>query len=324
MNKNLITCIGDGRFGEALMHTVATNHPNREVSIVTYAQRHEERAISEKTYRHFPEIALPDNVRIVRNEQGAKEAELLVLCTKAQLIESILNDRFKHLRGTQSPVLSASKGIQNSTQRRCSQVISQTLHIPNTNVAALAGPNFADELIQKTTPLETVIAGCNTVTEQARELFHCDNFSVQTSEDITGLEMCGAAKNVLAIFAGIVEQLHPDNEMHQILRERCLAELSTFVQASGGTKDIVHSPAGEGDLFLTMFNDKSRNRTFGKHLFANRQESASATVEGRATATAVATLAKITDADTPILHATAALLQSGKKPDREWAEVLLS
>jgi len=190
----------------------------------------------------------------------------------------------------------------------------------------LSGPSFALEVAQALPTAGVVASDDHSVAERVQRALATRAFRVYSSEDVTGVELAGAVKNVIAIAAGIVDGLGYGHNTVAALVTRGLAEIARLAVALGGRPDTLAGLAGLGDLVLTCTGALSRNRTLGQRLGrgATLQEaSAGIHAEGVRTALAACALAERHAIDMPIAHQMKAVLHSGKAPRQALEELML-
>jgi glycerol-3-phosphate dehydrogenase (NAD(P)+) len=212
-------------------------------------------------------------------------------------------------------IVSVAKGVESGTGRRMSEVLSEVLldHDP-ASIGVLSGPNLAREIMSGQ-PAATCVAFPDLRQAAAvQSLFVGDALRVYTSDDVVGCEVGGAAKNVIAIAAGVADGLGYGMNTKAALITRGLAELTRLGVALGGRPLTFLGLAGNGDLIATCSSPYSRNRRVGEELAKGRSlnditGSTKAVAEGVATAPALLALAAAADVDMPISQMVAALLR---------------
>lgn len=215
-------------------------------------------------------------------------------------------------------VVSASKGIENSTLKRMTEVLSEVT-AGGRRLAVLSGPSFAVEVSRGVPTAVTVASGDDEAAGTVRDAFAAPRFRVYTSHDVVGVELGAAVKNVIAIATGIADGLEYGHNARAALITRGLAEISRLGMALGGERLTFMGLAGLGDLVLTCTGDLSRNRTLGLRL--GRGESLEAILadmtqvaEGYRTTRSVRDLSERTGVEMPIVHQVHAMLYEAKSP----------
>jgi len=232
-----------------------------------------------------------------------------------------------HLIPPTTPLLCLSKGLEVGSCRNMSQIIEDALGRKQPH-AVLSGPTFAVEMMRG---LPTAIVAASSDPQLARDvqrLFSSSNLRVNTSADVTGVEVAGALKNVLAIAAGMVEGLELGNNAMAALVAQGCSEIRWLAERLGADPVTLSGLSGVGDIMLTCFVPLSRNRTVGVRL--GRGESLEAILassrqvaEGVATAAAVVVLARRHRVALPVLTAVARILDGEMSP-REAVEAVMA
>jgi len=225
-----------------------------------------------------------------------------------------------------APLVSATKGIETDTLLRMSEVAAQEL--PGHPVAVLSGPSFAAEVAAEQ-PTAVVVASMEReVAEAMQRVLANRTFRAYSSDDVVGVELAGALKNVIAIAAGIVDGLGYGHNTVAALVTRGLAEITRLAVALGGRPDTLAGLAGLGDLVLTCTGSLSRNRRVGQAL--GRGESLAKAVaetrmvaEGIRTTQAAAVMAERAGVEMPIVQQMRGVLYEGKRPRQAVDELML-
>jgi len=202
------------------------------------------------------EFAKKPKATSVLNE-AVEYSDLIVLALPVQVIRDVLEK--SNLSG--KVMVSASKGLEVGSSKRVSQIVEDLCKDCKTFV--LSGPSFAEE-VAKGLPCAVVLAGKDLETlKELKDVFHSETFRVYLSEDIVGVELGGALKNVIAIACGISDGLGFGDNARASLITRGLAEIVRIGSSFGAKKETFYGLSGLGDLVLTSTSSKSRNRTFG-------------------------------------------------------------
>lgn len=333
MSYRRAVVIGSTAWGTTLAVLLARNGLDVTVLTRTEAEAIELEAAREHR-RRLPGVAFPDTLHASGDPRALGDADLIVIGTPAQTVAGNLHAVATHVPAS-AVVLSASKGIEITTGRRMSEVIHEQL--PGRPVAVLSGPNLSRE-VANGLPGTTVIASAETSLEALSAAFHTPAFRVYTTEDVVGVELGGALKNIFAIAGGMVDALgYGDNAKAAVLT-RGLAEMTRLGVAAGADPLTFLGLAGIGDLIATAYSGLSRNRRLGEllgrgHALGEALAEIGETAEGAATTPAALGLAARYGVQLPItegLHAimyegqatadaVRALLQRDPKPERPFA-----
>lgn len=225
-----------------------------------------------------------------------------------------------------SPLVSATKGLDLETGRRMSDLILDS-GFDRRQVCVLSGPNFSAE-IAAGLPAATVIAGHDAErTAAVQSAFMSDGFRAYTSDDVIGVELGGALKNVVAIACGISDGLGSGQNAKAALMTRGLAEMTRFGVAAGAKMSTFLGLAGVGDLIATCESDLSRNRRLGLALAAGKSlqdalAGIDGIVEGVGTTRAVAGSARRLAVEMPIAEELHAVLFEGKPPLQSMVDLM--
>ena len=262
-----IAVIGAGGWGTALAKILSEN----EIQVILWCREEDvRRSIGERreNVRFLPGISLGATLRTTGSlEEAVRGAEVLLLAVPSPYLRSVLSGLAPWARGVAS-IVSATKGLEETTHFRMSEVISQTLE--GVAPVVLSGPTFAREAaLGEPTALVAASADLEGALEiQAR--FSTPSFRIYTNDDVLGVELGGALKNVIALAVGVATGLGLGHNPKAALMTRGLAEISRLVAAMGGRRETLFGLAGMGDLVLTCTGHLSRNRQVGIELGKGR------------------------------------------------------
>jgi glycerol-3-phosphate dehydrogenase (NAD(P)+) len=214
-------------------------------------------------------------------------------------------------------VISLSKGLEQGTRARMTQVISEVL--PGHPAGVLAGPNLAREILDGYAAA-ALVAMPDLRVAAAQEIFRSTLFRVYTGTDVCGAEIAGALKNVFAIAAGMAAGLGTGDNTLALVISRCLAELTRLGVAMGGKRHTFAGLAGMGDLLATCMSPQSRNRRVGLELARGRSleevtEEMTMVAEGVRTSRVVMELAAEHGVEVPIAHEVHMVINEGRTPE---------
>ena len=279
--------------------------------------RHENRG-------YLPGIALPSDLRATTSlEDALADAETAIVAVPSEHCREIYR-RAGAATAADTLLVSATKGLETDTLRRMTEVAAA--QAPGRPLAVLSGPSFAIEVAKELPTAVVVAAHDHAVAEQVQRALSTASFRVYSSDDVIGVELAGAVKNVIAIAAGIVDGLGYGHNTLAALVTRGLAEITRLSVALGGRPDTLAGLAGLGDLVLTCTGALSRNRTLGQRLGRGATlEEAAAGIhpEGVRTSIAAVALAERHAVDLPIGVQMKAVLYDGKPPRRALEELML-
>ena len=276
--------------------------------------------------RHRPGLRFPEGLTVTSDTACFEQADLVLVAAPSERLRENLGRIAGHI-GLDATVLSATKGIEAGSQLRMSQVITEA-GVEARRVLALSGPNFASE-VAGGLPAATVVAGSDQQrTLAVQKLLGSPFFRVYTSEDVIGVELAGALKNVIAIACGAAAGLGLGENARAALITRGLAEMSRLGVAAGANPTTFLGLAGLGDLVLTCGSDLSRNRRLGRSLASGASVEAAlasieGVVEGAATARGLPAFAARHGVEMPICQAVHDVLYE-RKPLAQAVEDLLT
>jgi len=320
-----LAVLGAGAWGTALAARLAA--AGRSVSLwARDPRRAAEIAVTRENARLLPDVTLPDEVVVTADAARALEgAEAVLVAVPAQALAAVIAAIAPHWPG-EAPSVLCAKGIDAATLRLPHETVAALL--PRVPLAALSGPNFAHE-VARALPAAAVLAAPDAaVRAHLAALVALPRFRLYPSPDLVGVALGGAAKNVIAIAAGVVEGLGLGENARAALITRGVAELARLVVAEGGRAETASGLSGLGDLVLTCTGGASRNHTLGIALgrgeaLAEVLAARMGVTEGVATAPALVARARRRGVELPIAEAVDALL-SGRATAPALAEALLA
>ena len=317
--KAKIGVVGAGSWGTAIAHVLADK--GYEVALWAYEPEVVEQIESLRENRIFlPDLQLSAQIRPTTDlEKVVSHKDMVVTVVPSHLVRDVTLKMAPHIRA-ETIVVSASKGIENATHLTMSGVIGETLpFIDDRKLCVLSGPSFAREVAAKVPTGVTVAAEDAGVAAFVQQVFATPYFRVYTNDDLIGVELGGAVKNVIAISSGIIDGLKLGTNTRAILITRGLVEIRRLGMKMGANPDTFMGLAGMGDLILTCTGDLSRNHTVGKKIGEGLKLNAvlaqmRMVAEGVKTAKSVYNLSKKIGVEMPISHATYHVLYDDLSP----------
>jgi glycerol-3-phosphate dehydrogenase (NAD(P)+) len=280
--------------------------------------------------RFLPGFTLPESVQATNDLAHALEgADVVVSVMPSQHCRSLFVRMAPNLR-PETLFVSCTKGLEDRTLLRMTEVIADVLRSRNITprVGALSGPSFAKEVARGDPTAVTVASTDSELTRLVQDAFNDSRFRVYTNDDVIGVELGGALKNIIAIAAGVCAGLGLGHNSAAALITRGLAEIARLTVACGGRLDTLSGLAGLGDLVLTCTGDLSRNRSVGVELGQGRRlpdiiAGMHGTVaEGVFTTKAAVGLARKKGVEMPITEQMYAILEDGKPPQQAIEELM--
>jgi len=314
-----IAIVGGGGWGTALAITMA--RLERDVRLWVYEPYLVETMIATgENPIYLPSVRIPPSVRVSNSvEEVLAGVRIVILAVPSHVYRQVLSHILPLLNGDMWFV-SATKGIENETLMRMSEVIADVARprfVPC--IAAISGPTFALEVARGEPTALVVASPDESLRLYLQRELSAPRFRLYTNPDLIGVEISAAVKNIIAIAAGVVEGLGLGSNPAAALITRGLAEMTRLVVACGGRRETLSGLAGLGDLVLTAYGSLSRNRRVGVALGQgkNIDEVLSSTrmvAEGVKTAKSTVALARKLDVEMPIAEKMYAVLYEGLKP----------
>lgn len=260
-----VTCIlGSGAMGIACAYLLS-QHPGQRVRLWGRDAAHvAETAAARESVRLLPGIHIPESIELTADIEAAiADATLVLVAIPSAYLRNSLTHLAPHIPG-QIPIVSVVKGMENSTQYRPSQIISEVLG--EHPLSVLSGPSHAEEICRRL-PASVVVASEDLeLARRVQTMFSTDRFRVYTNRDLLGVELAGAVKNVIAIAAGICDGLGFGDNAKSALITRAIVEMTRFGVMLGADPATFSGLAGLGDLITTCFSPYGRNRRVGERL----------------------------------------------------------
>jgi len=307
-----IAILGAGAWGTAL--ALATHMAGRQ----TILWVREDDVLADiragRGNRFLPEVALPKDMAISGDLNEAAAADALLLVVPAQVLHGFA-DRLRPLLKPGQPVVICAKGIEQGSGKLVTEVAAEAL--PETPLAILSGPSFARD-VARGLPTAVTIAAEGDLAAKLQAALGGPSFRPYASDDLTGVALGGAAKNVYAIACGVVEGMGLGENARAALLARSFAELARLGEALGARRETLMGLSGLGDLVLTATSRSSRNFSVGIELgqgksVADLSGPGRPLAEGVTTAPALVARARTAGVELPIAEAMADLL-SGALP----------
>lgn len=317
-----IAVLGGGAWGTALAFNLA-QRGGHSISLWAHSSAVAEniRSTRENT-DFFPGFKLPPSVAVTCNAAEAlANAEIVLSVMPSHHVRSSYAKFAPHFRAGQS-IVSATKGIEDQTGLRMSEIIAEALDSRNLDlpIGVLSGPSFAQEVAAGSPTAVTIASDDPRFAARIQREFAGPALRLYTNEDVIGVELGGALKNVIAIAAGAVSGLSLGHNSTAALITRGIAEITRLAVACGGRRETLAGLSGLGDLVLTCTGSLSRNRWLGQQLGkgSSLSEALNAlhgkVAEGVRTTSAALELAKQHDVEMPIAEQVHAILYQAKHP----------
>ncbi|MBF0215476.1 MAG: NAD(P)-dependent glycerol-3-phosphate dehydrogenase [Candidatus Omnitrophica bacterium] len=315
-----ILVIGDGGWGTAL--SILLNNKGHNVTLWSYSPEYADVLRKKRENVKFLKgISIPGKIKITSELKRKDIFDLVLFAVPCGYLSSVA-EKFRDFPF--GKIVSATKGIENGSLRRPSEILKS--YYKRASIAVLSGPSISGE-VAKGFPAALVLAGKGLFREEAQKALSTDRFRVYTSGDITGVELGGAVKNVVAIAAGISDGLGFGTNTKAAILTRGLAEIVRLGDTLGAKEDTFKGLSGIGDLATTCMSSNSRNRWFGEQLGLGRKiqdilGETEMAVEGVLTSRSVNELAVKHSVDMPITRKIYEIIYEGKDPKRAVFELM--
>lgn len=260
MLKKRITLLGGGSWGTALAKLLSENGHD-----VTVWLRDEEQCKAISTERvnkkYLPKVTIPENIKFTSNiNEATDNSEFILIVTPTQMIRGILK-QLSNENKTNKVIINASKGIEKGTMCLVSDIVNE--ETINCTFAVLSGPSHAEEVGLCLPTAITVACEDKQVAEEIQDAFMSTYFRVYTNEDVIGVELGGALKNIIALGAGISDGVGYGDNAKAALMNRAIVEIARLGIAMGADVHTFYGLSGIGDLIVTCTSKHSRNWNAG-------------------------------------------------------------
>ncbi|GCE47972.1 glycerol-3-phosphate dehydrogenase (NAD(P)+) [Thermosporothrix hazakensis] len=322
-----IGVIGCGAWGTTLARLLA----KKGLATTLWEHRPERASVMQQRRENtlfLPGFPFPDTLQVTSNiAEAVSQKDLVLLVTPSQRMRENLRLLKPYLEA-QTLLLSASKGIEIGTLKRMTEVVAEEIPDAAQRLAALSGPNLSQEVAQEKPTAAVVAAVEPAVAITCRDLLSTAYFRVYSSDDVVGVELGGALKNIIAIGAGMNDGLGYGENAKATFITRGLAEIARLGIAAGANPLTFSGLAGIGDLIATCASPLSRNQQLGRRLAAGERladilQSTHSVAEGVTTTKAALQLAKRYHVELPITEQLSHVLFDNQDPHQAVAELML-
>lgn len=315
--------LGAGAFGLALSHILVKN--NVTVEMWTHSEDEAKALDKTRTSKKLNGYKIPKEIKFTTNlEETIEDKDLIVMAIPAFAFEDVTKQLTRYIKKKQ-PVLIATKGIQQNTCLFLNDVFSKYL---KNSVAVISGPTFAVDMI-KDAPIGFSMATKSHKTEMIiRKCFENSTTKFRRTRDITGIEICGSIKNVMAIASGMLEGMGVTDSTRALFLTESMNDIKELIDALGGKKKSILSFAGFGDILMTCTSKNSRNFSFGYLIGSGASKEEidkyleNTTVEGMYTLKSIHKLVRRKKVKMPIINLIHDIIE-GKKDKEEMLRFLI-
>ena len=259
MNNNKIAVIGSGSWGLALANHLAFK--GNDVKVWSFTEEEKDLINNHHKCKFIPDMILNEKI-VCSNyiKEVVEDAKYIFHVTPSKFTRDIFNSYKNYIKGT--PVIICSKGLENSTLKRLDEVLEEEKE--DVRIAALSGPSYASEVSKKIPTAVILASKDNKLLDKVSDLIMNEYMRIYESNDIIGVEVGGALKNIIALCTGICIELGYGVNSQAALITRGLAEIARLGTKMGAEKETFYGLSGLGDLILTCSSDESRNRRAGR------------------------------------------------------------
>ena len=309
MAYDRISVLGAGAWGTALAGTSV--RAGRTVTLWEYDRDAAATLKTKRTSKFLSGHRIDDSITVTSDIAEAGRADAILLVVPAQALRAVAKS-LQPVLASGVPVIACAKGIERGSRKFMTEILAEC--VPAATAAILSGPSFAADVAHGLPTAVTLATPDEKLAAMLAEALGSRTFRLYQSTDVRGVEIGGAAKNVLAIAAGIVSGRGLGSSAAAALTTRGFAELVRFGKALGARPETMMGLSGLGDLILTCSSPQSRNFTFGVNLGRGRApdqiHSTTGLAEGAYTAQALAEMAQANGVEMPIVSAVAAIVEN--------------
>jgi glycerol-3-phosphate dehydrogenase (NAD(P)+) len=307
---NSVAIVGAGAWGTALTSVAA--RAGRQVTLCARNAAVAAEIAAARVNPRLPGAKLEANVAVTDDIARAGQADIVLLATPSQSLRAAATKLAPHLAKA-TPVIACAKGIERGTHKFMTEVIAEAA--PQARPAILSGPSFAEDVVRGLPTAVTLAAKDGALASQLAQALGSATFRPYHTSDVRGVEIGGAAKNVLAIGVGIATGKYLGASAQAALTTRGFSELARFGRALGARAETLVGLSGLGDLILTCASPQSRNFALGLALGHGKPKPAGQLAEGEFTAPVLMELAASLEIDMPVSNAVADILRGASTID---------
>jgi glycerol-3-phosphate dehydrogenase (NAD(P)+) len=323
MSKEQVVIAGDGQMGLA-MASAAVEAGAERIQIWGPFESSVSELQRTRESPRLPGWSIPERIELDHDPSVFAQGTILVNAIPTQFMRSVWS-RIAPFAPAEAAIISTAKGLEIGSGARPSEILLESLENPT--VCALSGPTIAAELIRKLPALMVAASSSIAVATRARQTFSTRSLRIYESDDLVGVELAGAVKNVIALAAGICDGLELGSNAKSALLARGLAEMTRFGLAHGARSDTFFGVAGVGDLATTCFSPEGRNRSCGEAIargssLAAYLEAQHCVVEGVPTVESVRRAAGKFGLDMPITEMVGRIIFDGLDPWKAIEELM--
>lgn len=308
-----VTILGSGAYGTALGLVLNKNKHN---TILWTPLEEEVKQIKKEHVSKVLNVEIPKEIKFTTDLSKVKNSDLIVIAVPTKFLNSTTKKLKKYYNN--EPICIATKGIEQNSCRFVYDIVKDNLNTEK--ISVISGPSFAIDIANNATVGLTLASQDKETIEITTKAFSNNHFKIRKTNDIVGVEICGAIKNVIAIAAGMLEGMNQTESTKAMFLTESLHDIKSLIKGLGSDGDTVLTYAGFGDLLLTATSEKSRNYTLGYMIGSNKPKEEiekyinTTTIEGLYTLKSINDLVKGKDVDMPIINLIEEIIYKNKKP----------
>ena len=265
MITNKVAVLGGGSFGTVLANIAASNGSDVYLWVRDAEQALRINSEGANSVYH-PELQLSPNIHASEDLNEVVEGSSVILVATPSLIFENILERISNNISVGAHIISCTKGIKLDPFRSMSDIIFNNINTNDNQVGVLSGPNLAREIAEKKVAGTVIASDSKNLINDVKKILSSDTFKIYSSNDIQGVELAGALKNIYAIICGMADSLEVGENAVGLILTRSMAEMSRFAVAKGANPITFLGLAGMGDLVATCTSNLSRNYQLGYHL----------------------------------------------------------
>lgn len=323
MDIKNIAVVGSGSWGTAI--SVLLEKKGHNVTLWSWKQSESDVLKKDKENKEFlPGVTLGDNISYTSDISCVEGKEIIVLVTPSSVIRSTAKSMSRYV-SKNSIIVILSKGLEDGTLKTLSEVVEE--EIPQSRVVVMSGPSHAEE-VARFIPTANVAASVHKdAISTVQDTFMCDTFRVYSGDDVLGVQLGGALKNVMALCAGIIDGVGFGDNTKAALMTRGIKEISRLGIKMGANPETFYGLSGIGDLIVTCTSMHSRNRRAGiligqGNSLQDTLDKVHMVVEGVHCAGSAYELGKKYDVEMPIINEAYDVLYNGKSPKQAISDLM--
>ena len=309
-----IAIIGSGSWGVALGIHLAKLGNN--IKIWSFAKEEADLINNERKCKFLPNVNLPENIYCTTDyKEAIEESSIIIHVTPSKFTRNIVKQYKEFV--TNQYILICSKGFEKESLSTLDEVLEEEM--PNAKIGVLSGPTHAEEVSVEIPTAMVVASKHGDLQKEIQDTFMNENMRIYTSDDVKGIEIGGALKNIIAFCAGIAAELGMGDNTFAALITRGLNEITKLGVALGGNQNTFYGLTGLGDLIVTCLSEHSRNRRAGKLVgrglpIEEVKEEVGMTIESIDNIEVAYELGKAYNIELPIVNAVYDILYNGLNP----------